>query len=48
MSKISLNEPSTVHFMECNVAGNKQGEEVRGSTSHYLIYYVIMCSCYLI
>ena len=28
MSKISTSERSSIHLMESNVAGNKQGEEV--------------------
>lgn len=28
MSKVSLQDPSIVHLMESNVAGNKQGVEV--------------------
>ena len=43
MSKVSK-EQSMVHFMESNVGGNKQGEEVRERYTQTQ-FNVIACSC---
>ena len=46
MSKVSNEEKSMIHFMESNVCGNKQGEEVREETwRHTKSAIITTCSC---
>lgn len=45
MSKVSLSEPSVVHLIESNVAGNRQGIEV---SSAFLVLILTHLNMYVL